>query len=40
MKRGNTIRFCRVRRFSVPKGILKWVPKVSKVPINIIDPNS
>jgi len=32
MKRSHTIRFCRVRRFSVPRGILKWVPKVSKVP--------
>ena len=38
MKRGHTIRFCRVRRFSFPKGILKWVPKVSKVPTNIIGP--
>jgi len=28
MKRGHTIRFCRVRRFSLPKGILKWVSKV------------
>ena len=41
MKRGHTIRFYRVRRFYVPKGILKWVPKVSKVPktpTNIIGP--
>ena len=41
MKRGYTIRFCRVRRFYVPKGILKWVPmvsKVPKVPTNIIGP--
>jgi len=41
MKRGHTIRFCRVRRFSIPKGIWKWVPKVSKVPkapTNIIGP--
>jgi len=41
MKRGHTVRFCRVRRFSVPKGILKWIPKVSKVPkapTNIIGP--
>jgi len=35
MKMGHTIRFCRVRRLSVPKGILKWVPKV---PTNIIGP--
>ena len=32
MKKGHTVRFCRVRRFSVPKGILKWIPKVSKIP--------
>jgi len=41
MKMGHTIRFCRVRRFFVPKGILKWVPKVSKVckvPTYIIGP--
>ena len=41
MKRGHTIRFCSVRRFYVPKGILKWVPKISKVPkvpTNIIGP--
>jgi len=35
MKRGHTIKFCSIRRFSVPKGILKWVPKV---PTNIIGP--
>jgi len=41
MKMGHTIRFCRVRMFFVPKCILNWVPKVSKVPktpINIIGP--
>ena len=41
MKKGHTVRFCRVRKFSVSKGILKWVPKVSKIlkaPINIIGP--
>jgi len=41
MKKGQTVRFCRVRRFSNPKGILKGVPKVLKVPkapTNIIRP--
>jgi len=41
MKKGHTVRFCRVRRFFVHKCILKWVPKVSKVPkapTNIIGP--
>jgi len=32
MKRGHSVRFCRVRKFYVPKGILKWVPKNSKDP--------
>ena len=41
IKKGHTIRLCRVRRVFVPNGILKWVPKVSKVPkapTNIIGP--
>jgi len=38
MKRGHFVRFCRVRKVFVPKGILKWYPKVSKVPTNIIGP--
>ena len=41
MRKGHTVRFCRVRSFSVPKGTLKWVPKVSKVPkapTNFIGP--
>jgi len=36
-KRGYTVKFWRIMRFYVPKGLLKWVPKVpkvSKVPIN------
>ena len=32
LKRGHTIRFCKVSRFSIPRGVLKWVPKNSKVP--------
>jgi len=31
MKKGHSIRFCRIRKASVPKGILKWVPKILKV---------
>ena len=31
MEKDHTVRFCRVWRFSVPKGVLKWVPKNSKV---------
>jgi len=32
MKRGHSVTFCRVRKYYVLKGILKWIPKVSKVP--------
>ena len=35
IKMSHTVRLCRVRRFSIPKGNLKWVPKV---PTNIIGP--
>jgi len=28
MKKGHTVKSCRVRRFFVPKGLLKWVPKI------------
>jgi len=41
MKRGHSVRFCNIRKYYVPKGILKWVPKVSEVPktsTNIIGP--
>ena len=38
MKRGHSVRFCNIRKFYVPKGILKWVPKVPKIPTNIIGP--
>jgi len=27
MKKGHSVRFYRIRKFSIPKGILKWVPK-------------
>jgi len=41
MRKGHYVRFCKIRKFSVPKGILKWVPKNPKVPynqINILGP--
>ena len=41
MKRGHSVRFCNIRKFFVPKGILKWVPKVFEIPktsTNIIGP--
>ena len=32
MKKGHSVRFCKIRKVYVPKGILKWVPKILKVP--------
>jgi len=41
MKMGHSVRFCRVRKFFVPRGVLKWVPKNFKdpnVPVNAHGP--
>jgi len=27
MKRGHSVRFCRIRKSLVPKGIFKWIPR-------------
>jgi len=32
MKKGHSVRFCRVRKFFVHRDVLKWVPTNSKVP--------
>jgi len=32
MKKGHSVRLCKIRKFSIPKGVMKWVPKISKVP--------
>ena len=32
MKKGHSVRLCKLRKFSVPMGVLKWNPKNSKVP--------
>ena len=31
MKRGHSVRFCKIRKYYVPKGILKWITKGSEV---------
>jgi len=31
MKRGHSIRFCKIRKYFVPKGIMRWIPKDSEV---------
>jgi len=41
MKRGHYVRYCNIRKFSVPKGVMKWIPKNLKASTNpmIIDPS-
>ena len=31
MKRDHSVRFCKIRKYSVRKGILKWIPKGCEV---------
>ena len=32
MKKGHSVRFCKIRKFSVPRGYMKWIPKECEVP--------
>jgi len=32
MKRGHSVRFCDIRRFFLPKGIMRWIPENFEVP--------
>jgi len=32
MKRGHSVGFCKIRKYFVPKGIMRWIPKDSEVP--------
>ena len=32
MKRCHSVRFCKIRKYFVPKGIIRWIPKDSEVP--------
>ena len=34
MKRGHSMRFCKIRKYVVPKGPMKWIPKGNKALIN------
>jgi len=31
MKRGHSVRLCKIKKYSVPKGILQWIPKGCEV---------
>jgi len=32
MKKGHSVRFCNIRKFFVPRGYMKWIPKGCEVP--------
>jgi len=32
MKKGHSVRLCNIRKFSVPRGYMKWIPKGCEVP--------
>ena len=32
MKKGHLVRFCKIRKFFVPRGFMKWIPKGCEVP--------
>jgi len=34
MKRGHSVRFCKIRKHVVPKGLMKWIPKGNKALID------
>jgi len=31
MKKGHSVRFCKKRKFFVPRGFMKWIPKGCEV---------
>ena len=31
MKRGHSVRFCKIRKYFVPRGFMKWIPKGCEV---------
>ena len=39
MKRGHSVRLCKIRKYVVPRGFMKWIPKYSKGSIDECKPN-
>jgi len=39
MKKWHSVRFCKIRKFSVPKGFMKWIPKGCEVSNDKSKPN-
>ena len=39
MKRGHSVRFCKIRKHVVPKGLMKWIPKGNKAFVDEYKPD-
>jgi len=39
MKKDHSVRFCKIRKFSVPRGFMKWIPKGCEVSNDKNKPN-
>jgi len=37
MKRGHSVRYCKIKNFYVPKAVMKWIPKNLKALTNPIN---
>ena len=37
MKIGHSVRYCKIRKFFVPKGVMKWIPKNPKASTDTIN---
>ena len=41
LKRRYSVRFCNIRKYFVPKGVMRWIPKNSEIPhdkVNVKGP--
>jgi len=39
MKKGHSVRFCKIRKFFVPRGFMKWIPKGGELSNDKNKPN-
>ena len=39
MKKGHSVRFCKIKKYAVPRGFMKWIPKCCKGSNDECKPN-
>ena len=39
MKRGHSVRFCKIRKYAFPKRLMKWIPKGNKALFDKYNPD-